>query len=133
MQSLALPVVIAAGLWLLGVGVLMVARPGYCLDLLGRMSNNLKASNWRLNLTEQGLRLLAGSALIVRAPVSKLPLLFEVLGWILVVSSAIILLVPITWHGAYGKWWAERLTPRAIRLLSPPPAILGAVLIYAAA
>jgi len=132
MQVLALVALSAAGAWLVTVAFLMALRPRYCLHLLSRMSTNLEAGNWRLNLTEQGLRLLAGAALIVRAPDSKLPALFEVVGWVVVVSSILIIAAPIRWHGAYGSWWSRRLTPLAIRFLSPLPAVGGAGLIYAA-
>jgi hypothetical protein len=121
-----------AGLWLVGVAVLMALRPGYCLHLFDRMSRKLEASNWRVQFIEQGLRVLAGAALIVRAPASKLPLAFEVAGWLLVVTSALIMIVPIRWHGAYGNWWVNRISPSLIRVLSPVPAAVGAVIIYAA-
>ena len=132
MQSAALIIVIAAGLWLAGVGALMAFRPRYCLELFERMTANLEASNWRLNITEQGLRIVAGAALVVRAPASKLPMAFEVAGWILVASSVLILVVPVRWHGAYGRWWVGRIAPLAVRVLSPVPVLAGAGLIYAA-
>jgi hypothetical protein len=75
---------------------------------------------------------LAGAALVVRAPASKLPHVFEVAGWVLVGISVLILLAPIRWHGSYGAFWIKRLTPGTIRLLSPVPAVVGAGLIYAA-
>jgi hypothetical protein len=131
-QPAALFVVIATGLWLAGVGVLMAVRPGYCIELIERMTIMLEASNWRLNVTEQGLRIVAGAALVVRAPASKLPLTFEVAGWVLVGSSVLIILAPVRWHGAYGRLLVRRLAPRAIRLLSPVAVPAGAGLIYAA-
>ena len=73
MQAFALIVVAAAGVWLVGVAFLMALRPRYSLQLFEKMSVNLERSNWRLQFTEQGLRVLAGVALIVRAPASKLP------------------------------------------------------------
>ena len=76
--------------------------------------------------------LLAGLALIVRAPASKLPLTFEVTGWMLVVTSLLIMVAPIRWHGAYGRLLLKWLTPRMLRILSPVPAVAGAGLIYAA-
>ncbi len=76
--------------------------------------------------------MLAGVALIVRAPASKLPLVFEVAGWLLVATSLLIMVVPIRWHGAYGRWWVGRIPPLAIRVLSPVPMMAGAGLIYAA-
>ena len=110
----------------------MLLRPRYCLHLLGKMSANLQRSNWRLQFTEQGLRVMAGVALIVRAPASKLPLAFEIAGWLLVASSVLVMVAPIRWHGVYGTWWAERLNPFVIRALSPVPAMLGTGMIYAA-
>jgi len=110
----------------------MALRPRYCLQLFEKMSANLERSNWRLQFTEQGLRLLAGVALIVRAPASKLPPVFEVAGWLLVATSLLIMIAPIRWHGVYGSWWVKRLTPLLIRILSPVAAAAGAGLIYAA-
>ena len=132
MQAIALIVVAAAGLWLVGVAFLMALRPRYCLHLFEKMSANLERSNWRLQVTEQGLRVLAGVALIVRAPASTLPLVFEVAGWLLVATSLLIMVVPVRWHGAYGRWWVGRIPPLAIRVLSPVPMMAGADLIYAA-
>ena len=132
MQDIALIVVAAAGLWLVGVAFLMALRPRYCLHLFEKMSANLERSSWRVQFTEQGLRVLAGVALIVRAPASKLPLVFEVAGWLLVASSLLIMVAPIRWHGAYGRWWVGRIAPLAIRVLSPVPMMAGAGLIYAA-
>jgi hypothetical protein len=132
LQGIALIVVTAASLWLVGVAFLMAMRPCYCLHLLEKMRANLERSNWRLQFTEQGLRGLAGVALIVRAPASKLPLVFDVAGWLLVATSMLIMVAPIRWHGVYGTWWVRRLTPLIIRILSPAPATAGAGLIYAA-
>ena len=132
MQAFALVIVAVASVWLVAVGLLMALRPRYCLHLFSRMAVSVEAGNRRLNLTEQGLRLLAGAALILRAPASKLPLPFEIFGWLLVISSALILTAPMRWHAAYGIWWSRRLTPPVIRILSPIPAVAGAGLLYAA-
>jgi hypothetical protein len=132
LQTAALIVVIAAGLWLAGVGALMAFRPRYCLGLFERMTASLEASNWRLQITEQGARILVGAALVLRAPASKLPLAFEVAGWILVATSVLILVAPVRLHGAYGRWWVGRLAPLALRVLSPAPVLASAGLIYAA-
>ena len=37
MQTAAMAIVTAAGIWLAGVGVLMAARPALCLQLFERM------------------------------------------------------------------------------------------------
>lgn len=75
----------------MAVSFLMALRPDYSLELFEKMASSLGASNWRVQLTEQGLRIVAGVALIVRAPESKLPMGFEVAGWCLVITSLLIL------------------------------------------
>ena len=62
----------------------------------------------------------------------QLPLVFEVAGWLLVVTSLLIMVAPIRWHGAYGRWLLGRIAPLAIRVLSPVPMMAGAGLIYSA-
>jgi len=132
MQAGALILVVAAGVWLVGVAILMAFRPAYGLHLMEKMSATLERSGWRLQFSEQGLRVLVGLALIVRAPASKLPLLFEVAGWVLVGTSLLIIAAPIRWHGAYGRWLLKGLMPLMLRILSPVSALAGAGLIYAA-
>lgn len=132
MQAAALIVVIAAGVWLIGVAFLMAFRPLYCLRLVETMTVSLERSSWRLQFTEQGLRVLAGIALIVRGPAAKTPLLFAIAGWILVATSLLIMVAPIGWHAAYGRQLLRRLTPVRLRLLSPVPAVAGVGLVYAA-
>jgi hypothetical protein len=132
MQAGALILIVAAGAWLMGVALLMAFRPAYGLDLIDKMRAALERSGWWLQFTEQGVRVLAGLALIVRAPASKLPLPFEVAGRVLVVTSLLIMAAPIRWHGAYGRWLLTWLTPRMLRILSPVPAAAGVGLIYAA-
>ncbi len=132
MQTVALVIVTASGLWLVAVSLMMALRPGYCLQLFEKMASSLATSNWRLQLTEQGLRIVAGAALIVRSPLSKLPFAFEVAGWCLVITSLSILALPIRWHASYGHWLTRWLTPLTLRGLSPIPAVVGAGIIYAA-
>ena len=127
METTALLIIAAAGLWLLATALLMAVRPGRFLDLL-----SLTASSRRVNNTEQGLRLLTGLALIARAGESKLPRLLEIGGWFIVASSVILLVVPLRWHAGYAIWWSRRLNPWAVRAIAPMSAVLGIGLVYAA-
>jgi len=132
MQIIALIIVTASGLWLVVVSLLMALRPQYALQLLEKMTSSLAGANWRLQVTEQGLRIVAGAALIVRSPLSKLPLAFEVAGCCLVITSMVILALPIRYHASYGHLLTRWLSPLAIRVLSPIPAIVGVGIVFAA-
>jgi hypothetical protein len=118
----------AAGTWLILTGVFMAIWPRRALHVL-----SLTASTRTINNVEQGLRLLAGVALLLRAPASKLPEAFEVAGWFIVLSSMVLLVLPLRWHSAYACWWADRLAPVAVRAVAPLSAVAGLGLIYATA
>jgi hypothetical protein len=105
----------------------MAMRPASALHVL-----SLTASTRSINNVEQGLRLVAGLALVLRGPASKLPQVFETAGWFVVSSSLVLLFLPLRWHSAYARWWANRLAPAAVRWIAPMSALAGAGLIYAA-
>lgn len=117
----------AAGLWLIYTAALMALRPANALRML-----RLTASTRTVNNIEQGLRSLAGLALLFRSPASKIPQAFEVAGWFIFLSSLALLVLPLKWHSAYAIWWADHLTPTSVRLVAPISALAGIGLIYAA-
>lgn len=127
MDVAALIILIAAGVWLMAVGGLMALRPQSALDIL-----SLTASSHRVNLTEQGLRMLGGFALVVRAASSKLPALFEIGGWFVILSSSALMVIPLRIHAGYAIWWAKRLPLWAVRSVAPFSVLAGLELIYAA-
>jgi hypothetical protein len=126
MQQLSLIVLWLAGLWLIGIGILMMVRPERCLGILRQT-----ASTRRINNREQGLRLLAGLALILRAPVSKLPGPFELAGWFVALSSLALLVLPLRLHAGYAIFWADRVPHGVVRAIGPLSVAAGAGLIYA--
>ncbi len=98
METVTLIAIVVSGLWLIGVAILMALHPQRFLELL-----SLTASSWRINITEQRLRLVTGLALIGRAELSKLPILFYVSGIITAASSVILLLIPLRWHAGWTR------------------------------
>jgi hypothetical protein len=127
MLTLAWLVLLAAAGWLAWVGWLMAFRPLTALDLLSRT-----ATTYRINATEQVPRLIAGAAMIVRAEVSRFPLLFEVAGWFIVASSVVLLVIPLRWHNSYAVFWARRIPPGVVRMIAPFSVLGGIALIWAA-
>jgi len=124
-QAFAVTTLCVSGLWLIAVGALMAVRPDRCLHIL-----SLTASSHRVNLIEQGLRLIAGIAMVVRAPLSKLPELFGIGGWFIVVTSLALMVIPLRWHSGYAVWWAKRLPHWAVRFVSPFSIGAGTAVIY---
>ena len=127
MGEAALLGVAALSAWLCAAGAIRTLQPARALDLL-----RLTASTRLLNTLEQGLRLLAGAALVVRAPWSKLPQSFEVAGWFIVLSSVVLLVLPLRWHSAYAIWWSKRLSSAAVRTIGPLSCAAGIAILYAA-
>ena len=120
-------IVILAAIWLIGVSIFMFAMPQIALKYLAKF-----ASTNMINYGEITLRMIAGVAFVQFAPHSKFPLSFQSFGWILIVTSAILYLVPRKWHSAYAVYWSDNLTPLMVRLVSPLSLVAGVFLIYAA-
>lgn len=88
------------------------------------------ASSARAHVTEQVVRLIVGGGLVVYAPHMRIPVFFEVLGWLLIVTSAVLLLIPWRWHHRFGQW-AIPLVTRHIRLYGLGACTLGASILVA--
>ncbi len=56
------------------------------------------------------VRLLMGAALIVAAPVSNFPVVFEVLGWIAIVAAVALILIGRERMAALIAWFVRRPT-----------------------
>jgi mannose/fructose/N-acetylgalactosamine-specific phosphotransferase system component IIC len=71
------------------------------------------ATSAQAHYAELAVRMLVGWALILRAPWLRGAALFELLGWVLVVTTAVMACLPWKWHQRI----AERAVPRALRHL----------------
>ncbi len=127
MGNVALIGVVGLSLWLFAAGAFMMVYPGQALKVL-----SLTASTRSINNTEQGLRLLAGIALVLRSPSSKLPQFIEVGGWFIILSSMVLLVLPLKCYAAYAIWWSERLRSWMVRFIGPLLSAAGIALFYAA-
>ena len=119
-------VVLAAGLYLAGLGVALLARPKSASRFL--MGH---ATSGPLHYLELSVRIGVGLAFVHNATAMPLPSLFRGFGWVLVGTSAVLLLVPWHWH----RRIAERAVPLALRftpLLGLSSLLMGAGLLLAA-
>ena len=84
--------VVAFGMFLIGLAVLIAINPKLAERLLRSF-----ASSARVHYAEQTLRFIAGGALAIFAPSMWLQDLFRVLGLLIVVTAAVLLVLP--WSG----------------------------------
>jgi hypothetical protein len=118
-------VVVGFCLFLIGLALVIVTRP----PLAERFLRSF-ASSASTHYTEQGLRLLVGISIVNFAGSMWLPQIFKVFGWLIVVTSAVLILTPWQWHHKYGTWVLP-LMIRHMRLFALGAAALGAFILYA--
>ena len=97
MRLLSGVVVVGFCLFLIGLAVVIARKPSLAERFLRSF-----ASSARTHYTEQGLRLIVGAALINLASSMRYPDLFNVLGWVMVVTTVGLLLVPWQWHHKFA-------------------------------
>ncbi|MBM3750727.1 MAG: hypothetical protein FJW21_06035 [Acidimicrobiia bacterium] len=119
-------VVVSFGLYLIGLAAVIVAAPAVADRFL-----NAFASSARTHYTEQALRLLVGGATINFAGAMWFEDAFRLFGWLVIVSTIGLLLIPWQWHHRF----ASRVMPPMIErkwLLAVGSSALGAFVLYAA-
>ena len=122
---LASAVILAAGVYLAVLGVSCFVRPGSAANFLLGF-----ASSAFLHYMELALRVLVGASLVHNAHALPYPPVFNAFGWVLIVTSLAMCMVPWRWH----RQFAQRAVPQALRyitLLGACSIALGAVLVAA--
>ena len=119
-------IVVAIGVCLLGLAAVVAIKP-----LLVERFLNTFASSARAHYTEQAARLIAGAAIVIFAPSMWYADPFKIFGWIIIVTSVGLLLIPWQWHHKFGEWaipWAIR----HLKLYAIGAAVLGTLILYGA-
>lgn len=126
MEAVALSVVAASGLYFLALGSLALLAPARARRFLLGFASSLVA-----HLLELALRMMVGAAFVLSAHRLWFSGGFSIFGWVLVISTACLLLVPWRWHQRF----AEHAVPRALRYLKPiglVSLLIGAFILAAA-
>lgn len=124
-QALAGVVVVVTGI----VACLLAGRILFDRTFAERFLGSFAATA-RAHYTEQAIRMVAGTALVVYAPAMRFPAAFSIFGWIVIATTVGLLLVPWRWHGRF----ADRVVPWVIRnrkLYAGGLIALGGILLYA--
>lgn len=126
MTTLAKNIVILFGVFLVGVGLLMLIMPEKAREYLRKAGS----TNF-INYTEITIRMIPAAGLILYAEFSKFQIIFTVLGWFMIATSLVLYFVPRRIHHNYALWCADILKPTYIRLISPYSLLFGLFIIYA--
>ena len=117
--------VVLFGLYLIGLGLLAWAAPTHARRfLLGH------ASTACLHFLEIGLRLVVGAACVLAAARTLWPQPILVLGWLLVVSSVVLLVLPWRFHQRFAAATLPRVLPY-LRLVGMVALLLGCAVLAA--
>ncbi len=123
---LSLIAVVVTGLYFVALAVVAFTAPARASRFLQGF-----ASSAVMHYLELSLRIVVGLAFVTRGPAMLFPLLFVTFGWILVITTSVIFLVPWHWHLRF----AQKTVPKALRHLPLVALVswgLGALIIVAA-
>ncbi len=117
--------VIAFGIFIIFVGFLMLFKPKNVNQILRKM-----ASTNLINYTEITLRLIPASAMIICSDFAKYSNIFELYGWIMLITTLVLFFIPRTIHHNFSLKIAIHFKPFYFQLISPLSFLIGTFLIY---
>jgi len=115
---------ILLGLFFIMVGLLMFFQPEIIRKTI-RKAGSTKFINYVELLT----RMLPGIAFILYSKYSNYMIIFNVIGYFIILSSIILLLIPRKIHNRFSVQCAEILKPNYFKIISPFSIIIGIILI----
>lgn len=117
-------IVVFFGALLVGLGMLGLALPSHLIDLVEALSHLSRG-----HYLPVGLRVILGVALLVAAPTSRFPQVFQILGAFSLLAAVITALLGMARLRKLIQWWTQRPLG-LIRGWSLVAALLGAFLVY---
>ena len=118
-------ILLCFGAFIIFIGFLMLIKPTQARNTLRKAGS----TNF-INYAEITARLIPAIALLRYADYAKFPEAFQVFGWIMLVTSLILYLVPRKRHHQFSMMSADILKPIYFQLISPFAILFGALIIY---
>lgn len=124
-KLVSVSVVAIAALFFVTLGITSILAPALVRRfLLGFADSPSK------HYAELAVRFLVGGALLMAAPYVRWPVAFNLFGWVLIATTAGLLLIPWRWHHRFS----QRAVPEALRflpLLGGASILLGGLILLA--
>ncbi|HEX5757112.1 MAG TPA: hypothetical protein VFY12_12285 [Arenimonas sp.] len=108
LDAFPLLVLVLTGVYFIALGLLCVLAPTRASTFLMGFAGSAGA-----HYAELSVRIVVGLAFVAQAAQSPFPMAFSGFGWLLVGTSAVLVLFPWRWHRAF----AQRAVPQALRYL----------------
>lgn len=118
-------IVIFFGSFMIFIGFIMLTNPKKARETLRKAGS----TNF-INYTEITMRLIPAIALILYSDVSKYPETFKIFGWIMLITSLVLYVVPRKIHHQFSMKSADMLKPIYFQLISPFAVLFGGLIIY---
>jgi hypothetical protein len=125
LHALTRGVVLLAGLYLVTLAAVAILRPRHAARFLLGF-----AGTARMHYLELAVRGIVGGAFVYQAPRLAFPSAFALVGWMLLLTTAALAVLPWRWHQAF----ARRAVPYATRhltLVGVASLVLGGVVLVA--
>lgn len=117
-------IVILFGIFLIFAGFLMYFKPEKTREIIAKAG-----STYLINYLELGIRLLVGIAFVVLASFSIYTFYFKIIGIFLIVSSLLLMCLPIRLHNKFSRNAAEKLKPIYLKIFGPISILIGILLL----
>jgi uncharacterized membrane protein YfcA len=114
------------GLFLVYSGFLMFFKPEKVRTIIGKAG-----STYFINYTELGIRLIIGISFLISTIYSNYELQFKLIGYFLMISALLLMLVPIKMHNNFAKNAAKKLKPIYLKICAPFAILFGFLVLYA--
>ena len=118
-------VLIFFGIFLIFIGFVMLINP-----IKARNTLRKAGSTNFINYAEITIRLIPAISLILYSEFSKFPEAFKIFGWIMLITSLILYVVPRKTHHKFSMKSADILKPIYFQLISPFAFLFGGLIIY---
>lgn len=107
MNTLAAVIVVLAGIWLIGLAVAAIAKPDFVKQFFDKF-----ASSAFTHFLEMFLRLIVGAAFVIYSPQMRFSVIFTVFGWLLILTTAVLMFVPWRLHRRFADRSLPMVTSR---------------------
>lgn len=125
MRQIAEIVVTASGVFLIGLGAVMLIRPAITERFIMSFAGSRKA-----HFTEMFFRLLFGVSLAMLSMSMWQPKAFRALAWVIIISSVLLLILPWQFHQRFGSRVLPMLV-KYMRVYAVGVLAFGVLIVYA--